>query len=465
MKEIKVKTIFGNERNRKDCIIINGEYYEKGVDCFNIDGRWFRKGNSRIYFDDVKQAWRKITPNVIDGIISYDQESNEYKFGKFEKTFEGDYSISTVYGRAIACSKELFDKIPKVFNKYEGEFYDFKMAYAKAYDKDRDKLGNAYIYSFERLYNSEGLIELFSQVDNSKYTKNLINKTNYDKVIDKYSFGFEVETSAGIIPEYRCKELGLIPLRDGSISGHEYTTIPMKGIEGINLLANQMNELKQNCSINRDCSIHLHLGGFPLDKSKIISLYNLCYNLQNEIGELFPYYIFSSGKYKSNGKDYCKKLPNKVDSIEYLYEFLSEGHSSWDGSFLNPHPSDPRRDRKWEVHSRYYYCNFINMLFGSNIKTVEFRVHNASTNSDKLINWLYICMAILNYAENGTPTNEITLKDVIEFSYSEETCKVLDNYVKDRKEYNKMCFSRYSDLYGYFDLVNDKTMSFKTPVN
>ena len=80
------------------------------------------------------------------------------------------------------------------------------------------------------------------------------------------------------------------------------------------------------------------------------------------------------------------------------------------------------------------------MLFGKNIKTVEFRVHNASTNSDKLINWLYICMAILNYAENGTPTNEITLKDVIEFSYSEETCKVLDNYVKDRKEYNKMCF-------------------------
>jgi len=463
--ESKVTTIFGKTVNKKDCISINGEYYEKNVDCFNIDGRWFRKGNPRIYFDDVKQEWRKINPNVIEGIIGYNPENASYNYGMFEKEFACDYILMTSYGQSTVCDKKLFDSIPKIFSQYDGYFYDYKYAYSRNYDKAKDKQGNAYIYSFERLYNSEGLIEMFSKVDNSKYTEKLINTVEYDKLIDKYSFGFEIETASGVLPEFKCKQLGLIPLRDGSISGHEYTTIPMKGIDGINLLANQMKELKDSCSISKECSVHLHLGGFPIEKNKILSLYNLCYLLQNEIGELFPFYVYNTGKYKGNGKDYCKKLPQKMNSMEILYNFLADGNAEWNSSFTKPHPSDPRRDRKWEVHSRYYYCNFINMLFGDKIKTVEFRVHNASTNIDKLVNWLYICMAILNYAENGTPSNDITLKDVIEFSYSESTSKILNEYIKIRKDYNKMCQTKYGDIYGYFDLMDDKEMSFKTPVN
>ena len=465
IKDIKVTTIFGNTVDKKDCISINGEYYQKNVDCFNVDGRWYRKGNPRIYFDNVKNEWRKLNQNVVEGIINLG-ERGEYLFGKFEKEFEADYFIETQYGRMVVCNKDLFDKIPKIFDEYSGAFYDYKYAYSRSFDKSKDRKGNAYIYSFERLYNSENLIERFAQVDNSKYTMDLIRTQGYyDKVIDKYSFGFEIETSAGILPEYKCKQLGLIPLRDGSISGHEYTTIPMKGMDGINLLANQLKELKEGCAINRDCSVHVHLGGYPLNDKKILNLYNLCYSLQNEIGELFSYYVYNSGKYKSNGKDYCKKLPQKMESIEVLYNFLSDGNADWDGSFMKPHPSDPRRDRKWEVHSRYYFVNFINMLFGSNVKTVEFRVHNATTNFDKLVNWLYICMAILNYAEDGTPMDKITLKDVIEFSYSEDTSSVLIDYISERKEYNKMCQSKYNDVYGYFDLMDDKEMSFKTPVN
>lgn len=464
VKEIKVTTIFGNTVNKKDCISINGEYYQKNIDCFNVDGRWYRKGNPRIYFNDVELRWKKINQNVLQGIIKY-SENDGYVFGNFEKSFEGDYKIQTKYGPHIVCNEEIFNSIPKVFDKYNGVFYDLNSAYNYRFDKSKDKEGNAYIYSFERLYNSENLIEEFSQVDNSKYTENLLKVQKIEDVINKYSFGFEIETSAGILPEYKCKQLGLIPLRDGSINGHEYTTIPMKGIDGINLLANQMKELKNNCLINKECSVHLHLGGYPLEKSKILSLYNLCYSLQNEIGELFPYYIYNSGKYKANGKDYCKKLPKKMDSIEMLYNFLSDENADWMGSFTKPHPNDPRRDRKWEVHSRYYYCNFINMLFGEKVKTVEFRVHNATTNFNKLVNWLYICMAILNYAENGTPNNSIKLKDVIEFSYGDNTSKILMDYITERKEYNKHCQSKYGDTYGYFDLMNDKEMSFKTPVN
>lgn len=59
----------------------------------------------------------------------------------------------------------------------------------------------------------------------------------------------------------------------------------------------------------------------------------------------------------------------------------------------------------------------------------------------------------------------ITLKDIVEFSYKDEISAILMNYISKRKEYNKMCFNKLGDSYGYFDLIDDKSMSFKTPVN
>ena len=51
------------------------------------------------------------------------------------------------------------------------------------------------------------------------------------------------------------------------------------------------------------------------------------------------------------------------------------------------------------------------------------------------------------------------------FSYDNNTATILIDYIKIRKDYNKMCQQKYGDVYGYFDLMDDKEMSFKTPVN
>ena len=48
----------------------------------------------------------------------------------------------------------------------------------------------------------------------------------------KYTFGLEFETSQGYVPEDVCYRDGLIPLRDGSITGPEYSTVVLKGGEG-----------------------------------------------------------------------------------------------------------------------------------------------------------------------------------------------------------------------------------------
>ncbi len=472
--EIKmIKTISGKEIDRKLCIKIGDDFYEKNVDCVNIDGRWYRKSNPKIYFNTIEDKYMKITENTFNGICGYNPSDNTYTMGRFEAKFEEQYKIKTKRGDFVCSSKKIFDSIPKIWRRQTGEFLDLAMCIYYQYNHGSDYAGNNYIYSFDRLYNSDKLIPIFQKVDNSKYTENLlglINKSNkkFD-IINEYSFGLEFETSAGIIPEHKCKQLGLIPLRDGSIKGHEYTTIPMIGEGGVNLLMNQMKALKNECTIDKECSLHVHFGGFSLIEENILRLYNLLYYLQDEIGELFHEYIFNTGSYKASGKDYCKRFKGKADSIDSLYSHLADGNATWDGDFYMQHPLDPRHDQKWNNNKRYYFVNLINMLFGTGAKTVEFRLHTPTFNETKVINWLFICMAILRYAETSeaklSELESIKLKDVLEFAYGTDsnTYLTLVDYMDKRKSFFFKNYRVYGDTYGALDLLQDTDVEFKTP--
>jgi hypothetical protein len=59
-------------------------------------------------------------------------------------------------------------------------------------------------------------------------------------------------------------ELGLIPLRDGSITGIEFSTVVLQGNEGLNLLKQQVEALNANTIFDKDCSLHIHFGGLNL---------------------------------------------------------------------------------------------------------------------------------------------------------------------------------------------------------
>lgn len=469
-----ITTVSNKSIERKLCVKIAGEYYEKNVDCYSINGKWYRKGNPRIYYNEHTREWAKRSEFTTNGIIAYFEYDSSYSFGLFEKSFENDYDIYITSGRtsrASVASKELFDRIPKIWNAAEGVYMDKKYAVSYGYNPYRDGRSSKYPYNFERLYNSEKLIPLFSSIDNSKYSKPLLTKLSNKRfdVVSKYSFGLEFETSSGIIPQHRCKELGLIPLRDGSIGGHEYTTIPMIGEDGINLLMNQVEELKSRCSIDKECSLHVHFGNFPLEPSKILRLHNLCYILQDEVGSLFPKWIYKTSSYKSHGKDYCKKLPRNYSTIDELYYQLSGGNSKFDGRLTREHPQDPRREQKWNNDNRYVWMNLINTLFGSNAKTVEFRLHIPTFNYSKIINWLFICMAILEFADNedNVIAGKISLTDVLTSSLKGQMtpCELesLISYIGKRKAFFSDCELNFGDSYGLIDLINDADESYKTP--
>ena len=93
-----------------------------------------------------------------------------------------------------------------------------------------------------------------------------------------YTFGLEFETAGGFLPQHRLYELGLIPLRDGSISGIEFSTVVLQGNFGFNLLKQQMEELNERTIFDKDCSLHVHFGGFKLSGDLLLAVNNLFAN-------------------------------------------------------------------------------------------------------------------------------------------------------------------------------------------
>lgn len=199
-------------------------------------------------------------------------------------------------------------------------------------------------YSFDRKYEA---IENFRRFNG----KQVIEKEETFKVAKyiKYSFGLEFETSMGYIPEEKCYRDGLIPLRDGSISGLEYSSVVLQGNKGLCLLKQQLKTLREYTFFNKECSLHIHFGGFNLTPEFIFSVYAVCESIEGSLRNILPPLTFKSSEYKENEKDYCQFLP-RFRNFNEMYEYLV-GRKFF-GDLTQPHPNDVRREAKWRIPTR-----------------------------------------------------------------------------------------------------------------
>lgn len=246
----------------------------------------------------------------------------------------------------------------------------------------------------------------------------------------KYSFGLEFETSMGYIPEELCFRDGLIPLRDGSITGLEYSTVVMEGNSGLSLLRQQLETLRKYTAFNKECSLHIHFGGFKLEPDSLYRAYLLCKGLESQIEQLVPPQTFHSSSYKANGKDYCMKLPS-FKNFDQLYEYLV-GRRFY-GSLTQPHPNDVKREAKWRIPTRYYWVNLINAVCYNVNKTIEFRLLRPTYNFEKILIWISLLNAILAFAEkekNLRRYRGISLEDVISSVYPEDVAQYVSEGVR-----------------------------------
>lgn len=274
-------------------------------------------------------------------------------------------------------------------------------------------------YVLSRKYEA---VENFDVFKDKQVVKDVRTSYELAKHLD-YTFGLEFETSQGYIPEDICYRDGLIPLRDGSITAPEYSTVILSGNQGISLLHQQIETLKEYTSFNKECSLHVHLGNYPLKPDTIFNLYKVCKYLENELESILPRLTFYSRTYKDNEKDYCKKLKNYSSFEDMYYKLVGR---KFFGSFTQAHPDDKERKRKWNVVNRYYFVNFINALCYKVNKTIEFRFLRPTYNFKKILLWLYIFNGILKYSEKYyNPDCYITLKIIMKKCYPEELANEL----------------------------------------
>ena len=278
-----------------------------------------------------------------------------------------------------------------------------------------------------------------------------------------YTFGLEFETAGGFLPQHRLYELGLIPLRDGSITGIEFSTVVLKDNCGLNLLKQQMSALNERTIFDKDCSLHIHFGNFKLDGEVLLMVNNLF--CSSNISNYLPQLTFSTHLYKSNKeKNYCD-MNQKYASFASMYAELV-GRDFY-GDFTQPHPKDINGTRKWNIRSRYRAVNFINALCYKSPKTIEFRILRPTYNFDKVLGWLFIFSAFIKYAEQNYANNKyllrnrITVEQIIQAVYSHELANILCDFLR----MSRRVVDTQESLGDYFGMrvdIEDKVINYNT---
>ena len=423
----KVITISGNENEKSKCRLIEKEYYligdnniEDSGDVYLINNRYIRFNTERLVFNHSVKEYQLKNDGLEYGIIDMNK-SSDFIFGWFSKNFENQHLINKDKKTYLCINENI---INKSFREeiYSGIFYHISLKKASQFNLIKP-VKKEYKESFP--YDSNGIMGDYINAYENEYDP-IINSTieRYGSAIGNLTFGFEFETTKGTIPINRLNKLPLIPLRDGSIAGLEYVTIPLSGKKGIKAVIDCVGELQKRTEYDNDCSLHLHIGNIPRTPEFILSFYKLISYYQNEIFSLFP--LYKKYNFGVKRKNYSEPFPfNEINSkldpsinienkdqvnknFDVLFSHLTSENSSFydykcDLKNVYSHPSDPNGNQKWNIKKRYYAHNLIPLIFG-NKQTIEFRIHTPTYDVDKILNFLFINSYLINYAINNQNT-------------------------------------------------------------
>jgi hypothetical protein len=431
-----VNSHIGNDKmelvKRTDCRKIKDEFYKKGDSkvensggCYYINNKWYRDNTGYIVFEHSKGEYiLKSKNDTVYGIVD------------INTTEKGDIAIMGYIYKdkidtriIIRCSDtEIIAFTTKV---YDSELYVEDLSNGNLWE--RTNLSDSQIKSFNRILDPSNRYKnsLSYTADNAikgalkeyeKASKNVEIKHNMveyfkDSGVLDYTFGVEFETISGIIPDRLISNLGLIPVRDGSVQGLEYATVPLKGIKGFNTISTICDELTKRTLTDDNCSLHVHVGGIPRTMEYLTALFKVLCLVEDEVYDMFPSYKKNNRGFKR--KNYTKPLPsleifqkfdrvinskNIKNNFDHIFRYLSGGQSFSnnyvDLDQVSGHPSDTRGTRKWAVSARYHWVNMIPIIFG-NKQTVEFRVHTSTMNKNKVRPYIMLCMGILDFVKHN----------------------------------------------------------------
>lgn len=508
-KKEYVITSNGSEAKRSDCRKIDGVYYLLGKvnvkdsgQCYPItdsEGKivYYRSTNPKLIWDCELEQY-VIKTNQINGIVDYLPKEGKFELGYFTPNVYRNidfrqYSDNHGYGSIINCIDE---SVPKkaglVYNPFEygwckpNQMRQIKDSIIIAVDEGYRK--NNY-NGFQEHYNSSEH-NMFGIMQET-YDKYIVKKPTspFDKYFNEQTIGIEIETSGGNIPKPDLFKYGLMPLKDGSIVGHEFTTTIIKN-KYFETLKGIFDSVSKNTATNQNCSLHYHFGNVKKGKEFVVALWFLYSRMEANLETFCPPYkrnlSYLSNKRLTSGsgrgaKDHCKRLPclfsefkatntSEIQSaFDNILRFLNQGRSPECVSskeLLYRHVSEGRP--KWDYEARYYVINLIPFLFERK-QTIEFRFHSGTVNFYKAFAWALMCSAILQYAE-------LNIEKILE---GKEKIRIIDiinifrdgspegNFISEwLNEYYINRSVRYQTLYVVNDLFgkefqNDNSFEFK----
>lgn len=462
-----VTTFDGSKAIKGNCRSIKGEYYEQNRQCFMMpDGKWHRINNGKITFDHRSKSWKfSGDSQLIEGVIGGDKDNVE--FGTF--TYDFKDVLLKLGGRTVPILEEsLIKKLDLVEDIGSGCFFRRKDVDAPV-SKNYIGTKKTYNYSTKLDYNSKHQLEYHITNHNAH---NVNNKLNFfEDELEDTTFGIEFEVWNGTIPEAKLSKLGLIPLLDGSLRhdgvvSYEYATVPLQGGNGLYKIKKACDALTRYTEISKMCSLHVHIGGYEVSKEMLVALYTTVKMVEKDLYSMFPRYYRNTAHFKQ--KSYCGPLPNvavkdrTLDQVfDNIYKWMASGRDFIDFSF-EEHPDDPTGNHKWNVPSRYSIVNFIPFLWGRT-RTVEFRVHPPTVNAIKTINWVFICNAIMKFAnlrkKDWQNIEKISLQELFNVVYDSKLSQYLSTYVNTLKE-QRLIYDSVSDFTGDIWCKEDEKFTF-----
>ena len=444
MTEI-ITTIDGEEHLIENCRLIDGAYYLIGNiniegDVYLINNRFIRFITGKVVFNHSVNQYQLKNSTLIEGVVNFTDSAPVIGY------FEGPASIAMIVtlkggGKAYAIStlKYPLDFREKLSN---GNYYHISTL-KSIYFNELKAVKSSYKESLQ--YDSRGITDSYSAIYEATYKPKLSSHVeSYGKSLQGLTFGLEFETVLGSIPERNLAKRPLIPLRDGSVAGLEYVTIPLKGGKGIQAVLDSVKELKKRTTYDDSCALHLHIGGMPRTPEFILAFYKLVAFYQDEMFSMFP--LYKKYNFGVKRKNYSKPFPTEIlspqikpvidvtnksqvdEGFKVIFDYLSENHRFEDYgnnlSVVESHPKDPSGKQKWNIKTRYYAVNFIPLIFG-NKQTIEFRIHTPTYDESKIVNFLLLNSYLINF----TKANTAAILKNPKFFHNKKLINIINDYI------------------------------------
>jgi len=470
MDENKVITIDGSEELRIKCRNIKGVFYrigelsvENSGHCYFINDKFYKFDTGYIVFDHyLKQYVIKNNNNLSEGVVSFENK-NVPIIGYFSNINNESTKINYKGVEYPCFNDEILVNSNFIEDLQTGVFYHRQSLPSMRFIRIGNipnGLKNTLQYDSRNLTKNKSI--LYEKLYVPKYSESV---ENYGDILKDLTFGLEFETINGFVPTRICDKLGLIPLKDGSIQGLEYVTIPLQGKKGMQSLIDSIKELSKRTTYNDDCSLHLHIGNIPRTEEFFLALYKMLVLMEQPMYELFP--VYKKYNYGVKRKHYTKPFSlnetiylmdpvinksNIKQNFSVLYNYLSMGQNYSDRESdlknVHSHPSDPNGDSKWNIRTRYHWVNMIPLLFG-NKQTVEFRLHTPTYDINKIMNYLVLCSSLINYVKENTQKILTDFKSVSTLNMTDLLYSTMPKDARGSDKYARLLNS----VYGY---INDR---------